>query len=413
MNSIGLFLLLGLIGLAFSLAHVADRQEDGIWRIAGSFILAAFWAAVAALGSLMLVAGQAGPAIRDAIDAGDPALKDALAGSPVASQDVGRIAEVVHDAMPTMGLWILAAAALAVLLLLPWPRRLLARLLPIDPMRLVHTMALHAALFLVLYSVMTALVINGFLGVLESGGKEELAKTLAEASTLGSLWAQQLGFVVLAFLGVGLFATRGLREAADRLGLLGGFSWRWFIGTVAVGIVMALLVQAGWGAFLPESKAGIEELSEMLFGPLVGAGLLGALTIGLSAGLGEEMLFRGAAQPRLGLLLTSLLFAVIHTHNGVTPALAQILALGLVLGLVRQRAGTVTAIAAHATYNFIFVMAAVIGNQVPLWPGGPVVPIPEEWKPTATPPALVSPALGQPPALAPLPGAERGAAARR
>ena len=36
------------------------------------------------------------------------------------------------------------------------------------------------------------------------------------------------------------------------------------------------------------------------------------LAISMSAGLGEEVLFRGALQPRLGILITSLLFGVVH-----------------------------------------------------------------------------------------------------
>lgn len=388
----GLFVVLCLIGFAFSLAHLADRQEDSLWRLLGSLTLGVLWSLVALAGRALALA----PAMGDSLRA-SPDLDQALEQLPSAGQAAGELVPAVVDSLPLIGQWTFALAVLALLLILPWPRRLLARVIPIDPARLVHTMALHGALLLVLFSAATAIFVGVVIALMEAGGATGLDEILAESTTLSSLWAQQLGFVALSFLGVGLFVARGWREAAERLGLLGSFSWRWFLATVVSGIVLALLVQGAWQRFFPESQAAIESFAELLFGPLVKTGLLGALTIGLSAGLGEEILFRGAMQPRLGLLLTSLLFAVIHTQYGVTPALVQILALGLLLGLVRQRAGTTTAIAAHAFYNFIFAMAAVIGGEIPLWKGGPVVPLPNGWR--ATPTAEVVPVEGTPPAM--------------
>jgi membrane protease YdiL (CAAX protease family) len=113
---------------------------------------------------------------------------------------------------------------------------------------------------------------------------------------------------------------------------------------------------------MPDSLEQVEKLTDALFGPYFEAGLLGALTIGLSAGIGEEIVFRGAAQKRLGLIFTSILFAVLHAQYSVSPALIQILVLGLLLGMTRRRANTTTAIAAHASYNFLLV---AIGLYLP------------------------------------------------
>jgi len=44
----------------------------------------------------------------------------------------------------------------------------------------------------------------------------------------------------------------------------------------------------------------------------MGPGLM--LLLGLSAGIGEEITLRGALQPKLGLALTSLLFAALHVQ---------------------------------------------------------------------------------------------------
>lgn len=387
----GIFIGLTLIGLAMGLAHLADRQADPVWRYVGGFVLAGLWMVIGLFGALLALVPLDSLPTRAAEGAG-------LGGSP---EDNAALFGALLATFPRIGVWTCGLAVAALLLLLPWTRRLLSRLIPIDPARLVHTMALQGALVLVLFSVATAYMVQAMLTVMAAGQGGGLRQLMEEGTTVAGIWAQNLGFVVLSFLGVGLLFGRSPAEAMRRLGWTRAFSWRWYSGAVASGVVAALLVQEVWNRMMPASQDGIEKLSEMMFGPIVGRGLLGALTIGLAAGLGEETLFRGALQPRFGIVLTSLLFAVIHTQYGVSLALVQILAIGLIFGMVRRRANTLTSMAAHASYNFIFAMAAVIGSQTPLWSGGPVVPLPDRWKPTPT--AVVSPAIGSPPAVTPTP----------
>lgn len=106
-----------------------------------------------------------------------------------------------------------------------------------------------------------------------------------------------------------------------------------------------------WQKFWPDSHALAGDITTNLFGELTGP--LAALAVGLSAGIGEELLFRGALQPRFGIVLTSLLFAVGHAHYGLSPAMAEVFVVGLVLGLVRRRINTTACIAIHAGYNFL------------------------------------------------------------
>jgi uncharacterized protein len=94
----------------------------------------------------------------------------------------------------------------------------------------------------------------------------------------------------------------------------------------------------------------VEKLTEQLLGPLFRSPF-GILTIGLAAGLGEETLMRGAIQPRFGLLLTSLIFAILHNNYGFSMSTIVVFALGLILGLVRMRYNTTTAMIVHAVYN--------------------------------------------------------------
>jgi len=73
----------------------------------------------------------------------------------------------------------------------------------------------------------------------------------------------------------------------------------------------------------------------------------------LSAGIGEELLFRGALQPRFGILLTAAVFALGHVQYALSPAIIEVFVIGLVLGWLRQRSNTTTCIAVHAGYNFV------------------------------------------------------------
>jgi membrane protease YdiL (CAAX protease family) len=94
----------------------------------------------------------------------------------------------------------------------------------------------------------------------------------------------------------------------------------------------------------------VGDITTNLFNDLVSP--LAALAVSLSAGVGEELLFRGALQPRFGLVLTSLLFAVGHAHYGLSPATVEVFVIGLVLGLVRRRINTTTCIVIHAAIIF-------------------------------------------------------------
>jgi membrane protease YdiL (CAAX protease family) len=78
----------------------------------------------------------------------------------------------------------------------------------------------------------------------------------------------------------------------------------------------------------------------------------------LSAGLGEEITLRGALQPRLGILLCSVLFASAHVQY-TWFGMATIGLLGLALGGIRARTNTTTAIVVHSLYD---VYAALTAN---------------------------------------------------
>jgi membrane protease YdiL (CAAX protease family) len=105
------------------------------------------------------------------------------------------------------------------------------------------------------------------------------------------------------------------------------------------------------------ADADVERLTEQLLGSLFMTPL-GILTIGLAAGLGEETLFRGALQPRFGLALTAIFFALVHSNYGITLSTVIVLLLGIVLGWLRLRYNTSTAMITHAVYNMTLGLLA-------------------------------------------------------
>ncbi|MEM9569045.1 MAG: CPBP family intramembrane glutamic endopeptidase, partial [Cyanobacteria bacterium P01_E01_bin.34] len=85
--------------------------------------------------------------------------------------------------------------------------------------------------------------------------------------------------------------------------------------------------------------------------------------IGFSAGLGEELAFRGVLQPRLGLWLSNLFFTSVHAFQYNWDALIVIFVVGAVCGIVRQRINTTTCAIVHGVYNFLLIMLVVLQDS--------------------------------------------------
>ncbi|CAN5623720.1 MAG: CPBP family intramembrane metalloprotease [Actinomycetota bacterium] len=173
--------------------------------------------------------------------------------------------------------------------------------------------------------------------------------------------ASQLPFIVVAAMGVGIFFRRNLRQTLERLGY-GSISMK-HLGAVALFIVAALGLSVAadtlFAALQPDLYSQVGEISESLFDP---SGLspisaiLFALLIGIGAGLGEETLFRGALQPALGIVFTSILFATLHVQYGPSLLLGYILLLSFGLGYIRKHINTTASFLAHAGYNTASVL---------------------------------------------------------
>ena len=186
--------------------------------------------------------------------------------------------------------------------------------------------------------------------------RDVLAEFMADPRRListASLATGLAGYVLLAFAAVGLFVRRGWRESLARLGLVRP---RAADALAVVGGVLALWALNAGGEWLERTALPRLWEHDNAFGAAL-AGVLGpgqVLLLGLSAGVGEEITLRGALQPKLGIVLTSLLFAVLHVQYSWFGMLS-LLVFGLLLGLIRQRSSTTVVIAVHALYDVIAV----------------------------------------------------------
>ncbi|HHB89934.1 MAG TPA: CPBP family intramembrane metalloprotease [Anaerolineae bacterium] len=330
------------------LANVADKRrgEDGASRLPRVLVyglLVGMWVALLAAGVFAVVMGVAYQRYAD------------VAAMAETYRAKGLDPEVIiplMQSLPRLGSGIVLIALGGLLILWPATRRLLARRLAIDPESMVHAVALSysVVIFINLWLVL-GMGVDTFLKMVETRSATE---EVIPSQLIAFIWGQDIALAVMALVGVGWLSRRSWREALQRLGLVWP-AWR----DVGVGVGLALgmfFMLIPYGLLLELVGLGIdveiEKLTEELLGPLTNS-LPGVLTLGLAAALGEELVFRGALQPRFGIFVTALLFAFTHSQYVISAATFYVFLLGLILGWVRVRRNTSTAMILHATYNLI------------------------------------------------------------
>jgi membrane protease YdiL (CAAX protease family) len=279
--------------------------------------------------------------------------------NPAAFESAMPLGELLPDSLPLLALGLWLPSLLGLILLLPPIRRLIARFTALDPESPVHAVALSLSMLVLVNLLFT-------LGV----GLGTMADILSEqessgAGTIAALWTQQILTALLAMVGVGWLTRRSWGQTLERLALVVPTGRQWLIGIgIGLGMVpVVLLIEALAGLVGLGADADVERLSEQLLGSLFTTPL-GILTIGLSAGLGEETLFRGALLPRFGLILTAVFFALVHSQYGITLSTLVVLVLGLLLGWLRLRYNTSTAMITHAVYNMTLGLLAYLGTNL-------------------------------------------------
>ena len=314
--------VMSLVIAVIVMANLGERWRG--WRIAAYLSMASLGLAAAALGLLFLLLVVA------------QRFSPATAPGP-AELDPGRL-----------GLWLLFGGLLSLVLLLPPVRRGLAGIIPIRPDSVVNAVAL-AFLAILLTQSMS-------LGGLGPQGFVALTGEL----TMLQVVLSELPLALVGILGVGFPSRRPAAGTWERLGIR-GLTWRQ-AGLTLVGLVGLLAFEVAFNAVAsrvsPQELEEVSRASTQLYARL--GTPLSAAAVSLASGTAEEILFRGALQPRLGLLLTAFAFGIIHSQYGIGFALLSVGVVGLVLGLYRQRVNTTACILIHSLYNLtLFLLSGL------------------------------------------------------
>lgn len=329
-NSLGLSwfggsLILGL-GLCGTVLAVARARRSVRFLLAGATVVLG---ALAAMG-LILLSGQ------DSLQSFDPSMP------------------------PLLGAYVAGGAVLALSLacFVPAVRRFLARVLPMQPDNFVHAISIAWTVQVIGWVVLSFVPFHRpLLYAMFEADMESLASS--ETATLVSLCSTLVWSIPTALLAIGFPLTRNLGCALARLGL-GSLQWRGISIGILVGIGLAVFITVAeqWIVSLV-AQTGLPMTEAELFEELASlpTSLFGAILLGLSAGISEELLVRGVLQPRLGIVLANLVFAMAHGLQYGADGLIVVFLLGLLFGVIRMRLGLAPAIMAHAVYDIVLVAA--------------------------------------------------------
>ncbi len=220
-------------------------------------------------------------------------------------------------------------------------RRRLAAFLPFDPDNPVHA-----------YAFVLALIWFGFSAV-QTVFTDVLASMQDQPSvTVADIVSNEIPLLIFGLAGVGLFMRRNVGQTAVRLGLVRPAWWHIALAFAAVGVfVVFAIAMAGLGQDLtPGVTQRVDVTTQHLYGQLSG---LGILALALLPGFCEEVLFRGALQPRFGIAATALLFTSIHTQYALSFQTLAVFVLAIGLGLIRKYINTTASCACHTGYNLL------------------------------------------------------------
>jgi membrane protease YdiL (CAAX protease family) len=283
--------------------------------------------------------------------AGVPVLSSVLASAPTG------------DSRSGMDITIIAVGFLGAAVAANPVRRRLAQVSTIEPTNPVHALAL--TLTVILFGGSVALV--AFTDVL---GSELSQPPLNAADVIFS----EAPLLILGLAGVGLFLRRDIRASAQRLGLVRPAWWHPVLALAAAGvfIVVAQLMLGLSYQLAPQLSHHVDAASQHVFGDL-SSSVAGVVLLAVVPGLCEDILFRGALQPRIGLVATALVFTSTHTEYGLSFVTLAVFVLAIGLGYVRKYTNTTTSMTCHVAYNLLVgigiagtVLYAAIGLEVAL-----------------------------------------------
>jgi len=250
-------------------------------------------------------------------------------------------------------------------------RRLAARWTPIDPDSFPDAVGLATLVAVTLGCLVPLIVLHNppamslaqnAAQVPEPASDEKPSTEAAYQPWLLDLYSRILWTLPVAFLAAGYPLVRNWRGTLKRLGLVVPSLGQLLFAPLAAVLLIGLMfvVDCGidgfwkWAGFPITDEKAVHQLLRFATS---GAG---ALAIGVSAGICEELTFRGLLQPRLGLWPANLLFAAVHATQYQFDGLLKVFLIGLVLGRIRERTNTTTSALVHGLFDFLLMFAAAM-----------------------------------------------------
>lgn len=179
----------------------------------------------------------------------------------------------------------------------------------------------------------------------------ELPRDLAERP------ATRTGLVLSLYGGLALVAllVSAGRDDVDIYRIAGRSTGFWLAVSPFVGLGVGLAVVAGsrWATGRYAWAQSLHRDFRSLLGPLTSREIL---ILAAASSIGEELLFRGALMPLIGLWPQALLFALLHLGPArrFLPWTLSALVMGAVFGYLHQLTGDLGApIAAHFCINYL------------------------------------------------------------
>jgi len=333
-----------------TLAYVGEREPAArvatviIWFLAfGGFALVTFGtAAGVAMGPDALAAFQQHRPAREVA-----ALMPAGGATRIAWAAIGIAAGVVAGAVG------FTRAA----------RTAAARWLPLDAGSFVHATALASVIALIVICVVPLLVLGAPPALSEgaSGQTAEQMKNMPAGLLLRATCYFYFWLIAGLVFFVGFPVARSLPAALRRLGLVVPTVGQVLIALVAAVVLLFVMDGVDWGIGRLWQVLGWPRTDTEAFNGLMTYAMspIGAVVVGVTAGLSEEMAVRGVLQPRLGILLSNVVFTALHALQYNWDALLSVFLIGLLLGLVRRRYNTTTSAIVHGTYDYLAMLLTI------------------------------------------------------
>lgn len=166
--------------------------------------------------------------------------------------------------------------------------------------------------------------------------------------TLAGWWA--LGFAGVRRAEADFNRQFGIRDPGPALEVaFGGLAacLAWLVAIAAMAAAVGIVAASGLNDIIPTGPPKVVLL-------LAAMPWLARLALAISAGVFEELFFRGFLQPRIGIALSTALFVFAHASYGQPMMLVGVTVLSLIFAwLVRFRQSIWAAAAAHAGFDAI------------------------------------------------------------